>query len=302
MQILRSIVKSGLLLTPEQTSWQEPVSGGGLSKPIRVIQKRACFTELAPTELKRHSEDFGRFALEFKIQGLRQLGAIPAFYFPRASTDDIGMESSAASLLCRTGEIQTLLNRLGDLEDLIKATKNKSAILNLKNNVTGKQKPTHMTISDAQDFLSFLTHGNQSASILRNALRVLCSFFYPAEDLNHTDVMGYYRQREWRIVANMSKLGKEQTRPLSEEEVEHLLHLDVEFFGEEEEYFTGLHRRVDQCKYFDVLEGKNFIHYVRRVIVPREALHEAAVILEGDGMPIVTTKPTPPMWRRVLGC
>jgi len=116
LQILRSIVKSGLLLTPEQTSWQEPVSGGGLSEPWKVIQKRACFTELATTELKRHSDVFGRFALEFEIQGLRQLGAIPVFYFPRASTDDIGMESVAASLLCRTGEIQVLLNRLGQLE------------------------------------------------------------------------------------------------------------------------------------------------------------------------------------------
>jgi len=56
---------------------------------------------------------FGHFALEFDVQTMRQLGGIPVFYFPRASQDDVGLESVAASLICRIGEIQILLNRLG---------------------------------------------------------------------------------------------------------------------------------------------------------------------------------------------
>lgn len=289
LQILRSIIKSGLLLTPEQTSWQEPVSDGTLSKPWSVIQKRACFTELAPSELKEHSAVFGRFALEFEIRILRQLGATPVFYLPRASPDDVGFESLAASLVCRTGEIQVLLNRLGDLEDLVKGTENKSEVLDVTNNETGKQQHTRMSIGGAQDLLLFLTHGAQPASILRNALRVLSGFFYPAEDLSYTNPLYYYRQREWRIVANMSKLGEEQTRALTEREVEYLLQLDQEFFGKELEFFTGTYRRVNQCQYFEALEGKTFIRYVRRVIVPDEAVREAANILAGDDMPEVVT-------------
>lgn len=292
LQILRSIVKSGLLLTPEKTVWQEPISSGGLSESVPLFQKRACFTDLAPSELKEHSNSFGRFSLEFEFQVLRQLGAIPVFYLPPSSADGKGLDSLAASLLCRVGEIQTLLNRLGDLEDLVKGTENKREVVDVRNNETGKQQHTRMSIGGVQDFLSFLTHGTQPASILSNALRGFSGFFCPTEDLSYTDPLGYYRQREWRIVANMSKLGEEQTRAVSEEEVETLLQIDAEFYHRELEFPSGTHRLVDQCQYFEALEGKKFIQYARRVIVPREAIDEATNILAGDDMPSVASRMT----------
>ncbi len=93
--------------------------------------------------------------------------------------------------------------------------------------------------------------------------------------------------RQWRIVANMSKLGEEQTRDLTEDEVESLLQLDEDLFGREMELFTGTYRRIEQCKYFEALEGKTFLQYARRVIVPPEALKEAAGRITGDGLPDV---------------
>lgn len=290
LQILKSIVDSGLLLTPEFTYWQEPVSGGGLSKPVKNIQKRACFTELAPSELKEHSAVFGRFALEFDIQILRQLGAMPVFYFPRASTEEVGMESVGASLLCRTGEIQKLLNRFEKLAAHTKETPYKSQILDVRNNKTGEQQHTRTTIGGAQDLLMFLTNEIQPAWILAESLRALAGLFYPAEDLSYTNIMGYYRQREWRLVAGILNFGPNKTRKLSEEEIDCLLELDRDYFEKNEEYFTGTYRRVDKCEYFDEIDEINFIHYVRRVIVPGEALDDATNVLEGDGMPIVTTE------------
>ena len=284
---MESIVKSGLLITPEKTIWQEPLTTGMLSNPVEVNQKRACFTELDPSELQRHSTIFGRFALEFDVQAIRRLGGIPVFYLPRPSQADVGLESIAASLICRMGEIQLILNRLGDLGELIRRSDDKSQPLGVQNNESGEKQYMQMSLKGAEDLIAFLTHGSQPVSILRNALRGISGFFYPAEDLSHTGLLGYYRQREWRIVANMSKLGEEQTRHLSDDEVTALLELDEQFFGREIEIFGNKHRLVDQCMYFRELERRSFLSYARRVVVPDEAVDKAAQILTGDRLPDV---------------
>src|SRR5262245_8661149 len=47
LAILESIVRSGLLLTPELIEWREIQSNGRFSEPFTVAQKRVCFTESA---------------------------------------------------------------------------------------------------------------------------------------------------------------------------------------------------------------------------------------------------------------
>jgi len=176
---------------------------------------------------------------------------------------------------------------LGELEELISNSDDKTQLLTVLDGESNETKICRTSFGGVEDVLAFLTDKTQSASILRNALRVLAGFFYPVEDPRYTDVLGYYRQREWRIVANMSKLGKEQTRDLSDFEVTALLELDEQFFGQESEFFTGTYRIVEQCKYFQELEGRSFLSYARRVVVPDEVVHEAAQILAGDGLPDV---------------
>ena len=287
LQILESMVESGLLLTPEQTSWSEPLTDGTHSEPWKIIQKRACFTELSPSELQDHAAVFGHFAIEFEVQTMREIGGIPVFYLPRPSKDDVGLESTAASLLCRMGEIQRLLNRLGDLEKLVGQEPNKRRLLAVQDNRSGESQDTRITFGGAEDLLAFLNNESQPVAILGNALRAFSGFFYPTEDLRYMDLLGYYRQREWRIVANMSKLGEELTRDLFDNEKAALLELDEQFFGRETEYFTGTYRLCDQSQYFPELEGRSFVTYARRVIVPDEAVDEAAKILAGEGLPDV---------------
>ena len=288
LRILKSIGKAGLLLNPEKIIWPEqPLSDGKYSGPWQIIQKRACFTELAPSELQHHSTIFGHFALEFDVQKMRQLGGIPVFYIPRPSQDDVGMESLAASLVCRVGEIQLLLDRLGKIEKLIRNSNDKEQLLTVLISESGEKQSIRTSLGGAEDLLTFLTQGSQPVSILLNAIRGLSGFFCPTEDLGCTDLLGNYRLREWRILANMSKAGKEQTRDLSECEKTALLELDKEFFGREDEFPTGTHRIVDQCKYFQELEGRPFLSYVRRVVVPDEVVDKAVQILAGDGLPVV---------------
>ena len=291
LRILMSMVKSGLLLTPEHDYWQESLSDGTLSDKKPIIQIRACFTELEESKLGDHSEYFGHFALEFAEPTFRQLGAIPVFYIPRPPIENPGLESLGAMMLCRVAEIQGLLNRLAMLEGLVNQTKDKSSCIKIPNQETGALEEIQMTACGAQDLISFLKQKSEPISTLRNSLQGLSGFFYPTENLCYTESLGYYRQREWRIVERMIELQKEQCRKLTNDETNDLLQLDQEFFVKEHNYKDGPARRVDKCRYIEALAGKSFMRHVNRVIVPPEAFEDAVKILEGDGLPSVAVLP-----------
>ena len=292
LSILESIVKSGLLLTPETHDWREQRrtnSGEAfLSEPLKITQKYCSFTFLKPSKLKEHSKLFGSFALEFKIDTLRQLGGIPVFYLPKALIENIGLESLAASYIFRLGEIQTLLHRLAKFEEEAENSPNKEETLLLKKNDL-IQGPMRITFGGIEDLIAVLRlppkDGGEPAQpihILRNALQAFSGYFYPTEDISHTGALGYYHQREWRIVANISQDGQELTRELNETEKERLLELDQEFFNKEEEYHTGNYPRIYQCRIFPELDGKPIIQYVNRVIVRRDAMDEVSSILQTE--------------------
>lgn len=287
LEVLSSIIASGCLLTPEITEWREPRDDGSLGEAWKIIQKTCCFTELSPNELPKHSEQFGNFSIEFDLQMLRQLGGIPVFYLPRATAEDRGLESLAASLIARTGEIQILLNRLAELANLVSNSEDKSQLLVLQKN--GQQVHTRCTLGGAADVITMITDGAESVDILRNALRVLSAFFYPAEDFSYTGLLAYYQQREWRLIANMAHLGQNIDRELTDPEKTRLMAIDSDFFGRKMEFFTGTCRRVDQCRLFNKLDGKPLIQYARRVIVPGGAIARAEELLkESAEIPVVT--------------
>ncbi len=245
------------MLTPEIIEWPEVQPHGSLSEPWYVAQKRCCFTELSPNELPQHAEVFGHFAIEFDIQVLRSLGAIPVFYLPRTS-------EAATALIAGIGHLEELFDRLSQLEGSVRSNPH------------------------AEELLSFLTQGLPPVLSLHAILKTVSNFFYPTEDLRYTDLHGYYQQREWRILPNMARDGVELTRPLQTGEMESLLELDWDFFSRQILFRTGTFRRVDQCRLFEQLDGKSIIRYVRRVIVPAIAGASAKEILnEPNDPPVV---------------
>jgi hypothetical protein len=266
LKILKSIHDIGFILTPEITEWQEPLDDGTLSKPWKVIQKRCCFTELSPNELEKHTKSFGCFSLEFNARTIRQLGGIPVFYLPKPTDEDVGLESLASALIARTGEIQKVLNRLSELSEHIGKNPDKSQLLGVGKD--GNKAFFRTSLGGTEDVLSLITRDTQPINILRNALRVITGFFYPAEDFRYTGILAYYQQREWRFVANMSKEGMEINRDPTESEKDQLLKIDSDFFGKELEFFTGTYKRVDQCRIFSELNGKSIYRYANRIIVP----------------------------------
>ena len=282
---MRFMKEMGLLLTPEIIESPEVPSEGPLSVPWLVAQKRCCFTELPPSELPQHTKDFGHFSIEFDIQVLRSLGAIPVFYLPRTSKTNAGAETLATEFIACIGNIGFLLDRLSQLEEDIQSSPNTDGRLVVKWGSSSYE--TRCLVEGAGDLFSYLTEGNQSVDSLRAALQALSGFFYPTEDLRYTGLLGYYRQREWRIIASMAKDGVELTRPLDAGEKKLLLELDPEFFGEQLPFRNGAHRRVDQCKLFELIDKKPIIRYARRVIVPKVAVTRAKGILNEPGEPRV---------------
>ncbi len=76
LKILASILKRGLLITPELRIF--PAYNDLPSAAI--IQRRVCFTALPTNEISKHSQFFGEFSLEFDGAALRGFSALPALY------------------------------------------------------------------------------------------------------------------------------------------------------------------------------------------------------------------------------
>ena len=280
LAILSSMIKSGLLLTPEVTDWREHLQDGTLSQPVKLFQKRICFTLLAPSQLQKHATTFGPFAFEYRLENLRRLGGVPVFYIPYAQETDMGLEGIGGALMSRLSEIQRLLTLLSDLDGIIQTTQNKNEFLNVTHNRIGVGQ-TRCTVGAAEDLIHFLTYRMQTPSQLLNAIRALSGFFYPTEDPNFTGILDYYRQREWRIIGNMIKNGTESTRSLREAEIDKLIEIDNEFFGHKLDFPTGVYNRAEQSLIFHEVENKHVLHFAHRLIVPEKALKEALQII-GD--------------------
>lgn len=282
LAVLTSIAKSGLLLTPERTEWSEFLHNGKRSKPVEVFQKRICFTELAEHELAAHAKMFGPFALEFSIENLRLLGAIPVFYMPPPGGEERALGGIAAALIARLADIQLLLTRLTDLANLSRRTSNKAESLQVTRDGIAAGT-TRCTIGAAEDLLAVLSHEIQPPHQLLNAVRALGGFFYPTEDLTYTGELAYYRQREWRIIANMIHRGVEIARDLVDDEKMTACAIDAEFFERRMRFPTGEHRRVDQCKYIGQVDGRSVLDWAHRIIVPDDVVEEASDVVRRSG-------------------
>ena len=278
---LASIADNGFLLVPEIIKWREPLQNGGLSEFIENCQKRICFTELAPNELSGHTKQFGRFSIEYRIDDLRKLGAVPVFYIPKDDSYEY-LGGIGGALIARLAEIQELLKRLGDLKRFCEECNTKNDFLTLTRN--GKPVGTiKCTVGSAEELIPYFTLGSQKPEVLESTIKGLSSYFYPTEDLKYNSPLHYYRQREWRITANIAKDGKSVDRDLFSEEKEKLLKIDKSFFGKELSFRTGIYRRVDRCKYLTALEGKHVLEFANRVIVPQESVTKAQLIVDNKG-------------------
>jgi hypothetical protein len=112
LKILELIRDFGLLLTPEITSWQYPHANQTPPRNMQMVQRRVSFTELSSKQLPEHAKEFGHFALEFEIDTLKDLGAIPVFYIPKWGSSSLA-RSLGQTLVIQMIDAMCLIDRIG---------------------------------------------------------------------------------------------------------------------------------------------------------------------------------------------
>ncbi len=118
-------------------------------------------------------------------------------------------------------------------------------------------------------------------------LSVFLNIFYPTDDTHSGELLGYYRQREWRLVGgelnfNDRPLG----RPLRQAEVARLMTIDGHFWSRELSWEGTLGPRSALAVIYDPADNWDFFEIVEKVFVPR-SIEGRARAIAGDKVAVV---------------
>jgi hypothetical protein len=290
-KILSLICDAGLVLAPELVKWNYPHADGTPPREQQTIQKRICFTELAPTELIEHAKEFGHFALEFDVHTLKRMGAMPVFYIPQATEDDeYGVTSLGATLVIQAIDAMILAMRLGGVKKILDDAPTTQSTLDCTFGFqTETLKTFQLNVPEARKVIEGLTYALTPPDMLEHALTGLLSCFYPADNLRDNKALAYYRQREWRIAWNFAIRGEEVMRRPSNEVVARLLEIDSDFFGRNFDTPAGMSQLAREALVLPGVGGKRLIELVNRIVVPRAAAPAAQALVArvGTSTPVV---------------
>ena len=237
VKIAESLLKNGLLLTPE--NFRIPIlgRGGAVMDHLEAAQRRACFTELEPAALPEHASTFGPFSLVYEIPELRRLGALPVFYIPLQGSGD-HLSGLATELIGGLADSSRLVSQLH------------AARRHLANDVTLKIDYRGRSVTFGQEnveairfFLDVMADGAACDLDATQAnLGTIVSCFYPTENPEYTEPLHYYRQREWRIIGGTFTFeGQPWVIPANRDQVNELMNIDGPFFGKELEFSEPKH-------------------------------------------------------------
>lgn len=268
--IVEMIRDFGLLLAPENVKFQYEHADGSAPRSTEILQRRVCFTELAPQELAEHATKFGHFAFEFSIPTLKSLGAMPVFYIPRAVSETKGAEGAASTLVMQLVDAMILTMRVSEISRILQVSGQKSGAFHCTFGFTETGNKTfELDAGEIQRVLGAFTHAITPSDMLYLALQGALNFFAYA-DSKDGEELAYYREREWRIAGNMAIRGEEMMRQPSGDLIERLMTLDKDFFGKE---VPGNEKTRAELSF--VLPGlgeKRILELVNRIIAPRAAL------------------------------
>ncbi len=271
-----SLMCDGLLLTPETIKWEYPHADGSQPREQTVLQKRVCFTELTPVELPRHAQEFGHFSLEFSVDVLKGLGALPVFYIPMASEKTGEVATLGSTLVLQIIDAMNLAQRISDVKPILDGGQVAAQI----ECTFGfeKRKTFNLNTSQAAQTLEAFTYALTPPKMMEQALNGLLQYFYPADDIPRNKALAYYRQREWRIGGNFSIRGEEVMRLPSSELIDKLVEIDKEFF-ERTLPWSGK-RLAEETYMFPGIGEKRIIEMANRIIVPSDAIKKVKIAIK----------------------
>lgn len=226
--------------------WEYPHADGSPNRTSEVLQQRVCFTELRPSELGGHAAKFGRFAIEFRVPVTKALGAIPVFYIPRAVGDVQGAEWAANVMVMQLQDAYVLVLRLAGLtEGVRQAAPDENIIRRTLGFTESGFKEFDLDIASAKHVFEIPTYALTSPAMLAPAFEAAMRYFVPADDLRQHEELGYYREREWRIAANVAMGGKALLQEPSQDLIDRLKALDPDFFARKFHASQGERTRAD---------------------------------------------------------
>jgi hypothetical protein len=284
MAILRLIKDLGLIVAPELVEWHVPLKGG-TQRSIKYDQLRICFTELHESELRQHAQRFGTFALEFEIDHLRQMGALPVIYMPQPiSAGDLS--AIGPVLVMEIHHIEATIRMLEQLRvnmderELLAANPGAThiaaeCIAHLRNTEEDGTITNDFAIpiGAIRDVLKFIGFKNAPYAEMMNALGYAKSLFYPTDDTIHDETLAYYRQREWRIGRGLTSAGSVHSRSLTDAEMQRVIEIDPSFWTTA--IGTPPTRRIDMAHLIPQFGNGAVTNAISRVIVPSETVHDA---------------------------
>jgi hypothetical protein len=286
-QILAAIRDFGLVLTPQFIEWSQPNLGAS-PRTLPVLQKRVCFTELSPYELPGHAEKFGHFGLEFEIETVRRLGAMPVFYVPQPLSDATDGSLVGAALVAIATDLRAVVQRMAGLNEVLHGAIPVSPKFNFDAGFAGSPDGrSNFTIDrdEAKNFLAAIGHAVTPWTELRVGADALLNFFHPTDNKRADKALEYYQEREWRIACGLRLKGRDGQPDvdllylLTPEERRRLLEIDQEFFTRKVQTGTGEADTLDLALVLPGLHSQRLIQMVRRVIVPAAAVKDTIELL-----------------------
>lgn len=267
--MLRSMLRHGLLLTPEE---EHAPRVGGL-KQVMWVQHRVCFTALEPHDLVAHQAHFGDFSFEFDGKIVREFGAQPAFYLAGVLSGGALFNASGAGFARHLVEAYSVLDRFWRLQ--------------------GASHPTLQAAAKMVKAEIFDNHttDNHPIETLHFTLQALLNLYYPTDQPSVTPLQ-YFRQREWKIFPNLSHDGKWLYPAPDANHRRALLRMNPHFFGAR----IGAKQKVDLCMCYAPVDGRHIVREARRLIVPDRFVKRVKNLVASAGvkLPVVPVSSLPP--------
>ncbi len=300
LRILALIAKTGLVLAPEVVAWKQLLQDG-VTREFEQLQKRICFTELSEAELPEHGQRFGPFAIEFDLATLRHLGAIPVSYVPQ-SLSALGASAVGATLVAELFDARYTMDQLQVLREIVVQLEERrlqgmpispDCVVNLQNvDSSGALVERHpVSLAALKHVLDYLSFQNAPFGLMRGVLNAMLSLFYPADNQIGDTLLGYYRQREWRIVSGIQVGDTALSRPLTSEQSREVGDVDRDFWDRMLSIrFPVSHakafRRIDEAEAISKLGARGLTELIKSVIVPPSAVDQASELFKGTSLPV----------------
>lgn len=245
-KVLESIVRNGLLITPEVLNlpfkleeWQNP-----------VVQHRCCFTLIERTKLNDHCRVFGSFSIEWNTYFLKKIGITPVFYLPLFDFEsDNHMELVSPKFLYRMLNYHEYARlHSEDIDSRIKQAQLVGDSISI-----GKYQSDKGFYDDMKGWFEGLKN-----------------MVYPIDHKRYTEENGYYMQREWKLPGNITYNNEWLTTEPTSAQQQELLSLNSTFFNKEIDYFGNMRKRVEISLFLKNIEGKHILDHANKIIVPKE--------------------------------